>query len=51
MIKDIAKIDKNFAAPSASHPMDAVFYDVKENPFCLFGVFYRDCECQKSSHK
>ncbi len=42
MIKDISKIDKNFAAPSACHPTDAVFYDVKENSFCLFGVFYRE---------
>ena len=39
---DIAKIDKNFAAKNDIGTLDLVFYDIKENDFCLFGVFYKD---------
>ena len=42
MIKDIAKVDPNFSASNELNLTDAVFYDVKENSFCLYGVFYKD---------
>lgn len=41
-MQDISKVDKNFAPPTALKLDNAVFYDVKENPFCLFGIFYAD---------
>ena len=42
MSNEISKIDKNFAVETDLKVQDIVFYDVKENPFCLFGVFYMD---------
>ena len=41
-MNDISKIDKNFAVETDLNLPDVVFYDVKENPFCLFGVSYID---------
>ena len=32
---DISKIDKNFVVETELNLPDVVFYDVKENPFCL----------------
>ena len=37
---DISKIDKNFAIPSTIDKEDIVFYDVKQNDWCLYGVMY-----------
>ena len=42
MSNDISKIDKNFVVDTELNAPDIVFYDVKENPFCLYGVFYDD---------
>ena len=41
-MQDISKVDKNFIVETDLSRDDIVFYDVKENPFCLFGVFYED---------
>ena len=41
-MQDISKIDKNFIVDADLKQDDIVFYDVKENPFCLYGVFYKD---------
>ena len=35
---DISKIDANFATVSAERD-DAVFYDVKDEPFCIYGLY------------
>lgn len=41
-MNDISKIDKNFAVETDLNLPDIVFYDVKENDFCLYGVRYDD---------
>ncbi len=38
---NIAEIDKNFAIPTEDFNVDELdFYDVKQHPECLFGVYY-----------
>ena len=39
---DIAKLDPNFSVESSVKTDDTVFYDVKENLFCLYGLIYED---------
>jgi hypothetical protein len=39
---DIAKLDKNFDVDINIPTEDTVFYDVKEHPFCLFGLIYEE---------
>ena len=39
---DIAKIDKNFIVETNINIPDIKFYDVKEAPFKIYGVFYQD---------
>ena len=41
-MSDISKIDKNFTVETELNLPDVVFYDVKENPFCLFGAHYEN---------
>ncbi len=37
---DITKIDKNFIVPTNIDKQDAVFYNIKENDWCLHGLLY-----------
>ena len=39
---DIAKLDKNFDVDINITTEDTAFYDVKEHPFCLFGLIYEE---------
>ena len=39
---DIAKLDPNFSVETTIKTDDTVFYDVKENLFCLYGLHYED---------
>lgn len=39
---DISKIDKNFKVETNINKTDIKFYDVKEKPFKIFGVFYEN---------
>ena len=41
-MNDISKVDKNFEIQTDLNLPDLVFYDVKENDFCLYGVFYEN---------
>ena len=41
-MSDISQIDKNFLIKTELDKSDIVFYDVREAPFCVFGVFYED---------
>lgn len=41
-MSDISKIDKNFTVETELNLPDVVFYDVKENPSCLFGAHYEN---------
>ena len=41
-MQDISKVDKNFTVETELNLPDVLFYDVKENDFCLFGVYYED---------
>lgn len=40
-MNDIAKIDKNFEIPSFEKE-DAIFYDIRQNDWCLHGLMYDD---------
>ena len=37
---DIAKIDRNFQIEANIGEADAVFYDVRCEPFCVFGLYH-----------
>lgn len=39
---DIAKIDPNFSIKTVSDGLDITYYDAKESPIKLFGVFYEN---------
>jgi len=39
---DVAKLDPNFAVETTIRTDDTVFYDVKENLFCLLGLIYEN---------
>lgn len=39
---DISKVDKNFKVETNINKSDVKFYDVKEEPFKLYGVFYEN---------
>ena len=44
---DIAKLDPNFAVETSIRTDDTVFYDVKEHPFCLYGLLYENGSYQR----
>ncbi len=39
-MKNIAEIDKNFKVQTKIDKSDIKFYNVKENPFCIFGLMF-----------
>ncbi|MBR2885703.1 MAG: SGNH/GDSL hydrolase family protein [Clostridia bacterium] len=39
---DISKIDKNFKVETKLNKRDIVFYDIKSEPFSVYGVFYEN---------
>lgn len=45
-MQDISKVDKNFVVETDLKETDIVFYDVKQNDFCLFGIYY-DGDCYR----
>lgn len=48
---DIAKLDPNFAVETSIRTDDTVFYDVKENLFCLFGLIYENGHYRRMPEK
>lgn len=43
-MSDISKIDKNFTIPATIDKEDVVFYNVKENDWCLYGLMYDETQ-------
>ena len=39
---DISRIDKNFKVETKINKSDIVFYDVKNEPFTVYGVIYEN---------
>ena len=39
-MKKLSEIDKNFLTKTTINEPDIVYYDVKENDFCIFGLIY-----------
>ena len=41
-MKDISQVDRNFVVETELNLPDVKFYDVKESPFKIYGVFYEN---------
>ena len=50
-MSDISKIDKNFIVNTNIDKDDVVFYDIKEKPFKIYGVFYEDGKYRRMPEK
>ncbi|MBR3943042.1 MAG: hypothetical protein IKJ55_06760, partial [Clostridia bacterium] len=43
-MSDISKIDKNFVVPTSIDKDDVVYYNIKENDWCLYGLMYDETQ-------
>ena len=50
-MSDISKIDKNFKVDSSINKPDVKFYDVNDDPFKVYGVFYHDGKYRRLPEK